>query len=216
MDEDRDGRQGRWSDTTIDTEHDKGEKERQRVQRGRTKQRTTDAPAEGRWWIGVEKGGTETGIESYRRMRIYLSALSVHRAEQRANIVFTHTHGFAMQIIWYYCTYSAYRRGSSVTGTASTLLSFLLPWPSIYLHDTRTYIRRIETYPVIAAFSSNRHYLQRTFFGPSIELVPYRPLHFYADSRVLLSLFSFSILFLFFLLEDVGCLINLDDWNEIF
>ena len=52
-------------------------------------------------------------------MRVYLSALSVHRAEQRANIVFTHTHGFAMQIIWYYCTYSAYRRGSSVTGTAS-------------------------------------------------------------------------------------------------
>lgn len=70
---------------------------------------------------------------------IYLSALSVHRAEQRANIVFTHTHGFAMQIIWYYCTYSAYRRGSSVTGTASNP-SFLPRHPlasSIYLRDTR-------------------------------------------------------------------------------
>lgn len=41
-------------------------------------------------------------------MRVYLSALSVHRAEPRANIVFTRTHGFAVQIIWYYCTYSTY------------------------------------------------------------------------------------------------------------
>lgn len=42
------------------------------------------------------------------RMRVYLGALSVHRTEPRANIVFTRTHGFAVQIIWYYCTYSTY------------------------------------------------------------------------------------------------------------
>lgn len=91
-------------------------------------------------------------------MRVYLSALSVHRAEQRANIVFTHTHGFAMQIIWYYCTYSAYQRGSSVTGTASNP-SFLSCHPlAEYLfarYTHRLYYRcRIETYPVITAFSS--------------------------------------------------------------
>lgn len=89
---------------------------------------------------GVETRGTKTGRENGTDVCvIYLSALSVHRAEQRANIVFTHTHGFAMQIIWYYCTYSAYRRGSSVTGTASNP-SFLPRHPlasSIYLRDTR-------------------------------------------------------------------------------
>lgn len=35
---------------------------------------------------------------------------SQSRAEPRANIVFTRTHGFAVQIIWYYCTYSTYAR----------------------------------------------------------------------------------------------------------
>lgn len=94
----------------------------------------------------VETRGTKTGTENGTDVCvIYLSALSVHRAEQRANIVFTHTHGFAMQIIWYYCTYSAYRRGSSVTGTASNP-SFLPRHPlasSIYLRDTRA----LYTYP---------------------------------------------------------------------
>lgn len=92
-------------------------------------------------------------------MRIYLSALSVHRAEQRANIVFTHTHGFAMQIIWYYCTYSTQQRGSSVTGTASTLLSFLHPLAEyLFARCTHPYIpiRCIEIYPVITASSKSR------------------------------------------------------------
>lgn len=65
--------------------------------------------------------------------------------------MFTHTHGFAMQIIWYYCTYSAYRRGSSVTGTASNP-SFLPRHPlasSIYLRDTRA----LYTYPRVVSRS---------------------------------------------------------------
>lgn len=104
-------------------------------------------------------------------MRIYLSALSVHRAEQRANIVFTHTHGFAMQIIWYYCTYSTYQRGSSVTGTASTLLSFL-HWPSIYLHDARTriYLSVVsKSILLLLLLLRVAYYFQRSFLVASIK-----------------------------------------------
>lgn len=121
---------------------------------------------------GSKRGGQRRVENGTDVCVIYLSALSVHRAEQRANIVFTHTHGFAMQIIWYYCTYSAYRRGSSVTGTASNP-SFLPRHPlasSIYLRDTRALYTRIHrcieesVYPVIAAFSSSLDYLRQNVF----------------------------------------------------
>lgn len=45
------------------------------------------------------------------------------RAEPRANIVFTRTHGFAVQIIWYYCTYSTYARAKLFANCHSPAVS---------------------------------------------------------------------------------------------
>lgn len=73
---------------------------------------------------------TRAAEPRYRmRMRVYLGALSVHRAEPRANIVFTRTHGFAVQIIWYYCTYSTYvcARGKTLRQLQSFPCSIVLP-----------------------------------------------------------------------------------------